>query len=53
MTNDILLVLDSGGVSVLTFLDLSSVLNTVDHRNYSLPQTSISLWHFWHNSFVV
>ena len=51
MTNDILLV--SGGASVLNLLGLSSAFSTTDHHNYSLPQTSISLWRFWHRSFVV
>ena len=41
MTNDVLLALGSGDVSVLTFLDLSSAFDTVDniilfHRLQSL-----------------
>ena len=32
MTNDILLALDGGDVSVLTLLDLSSAFDTIDHH---------------------
>ena len=40
-------------MSVLTLLSLSSDFDTIDHHNYSLPQTSISRWHFWNGSSVV
>ena len=56
ITNDILFALDSGNVSLLTFLDLSAAFSTVDHyillnrlqHMYGISGTALS----WFSSYL-